>query len=248
MAFILSVTILFVLGVPNTGHSKATVMETSSLGEALSSADSQTLIVIDLDETVITATPDSNLDRGYKFVLEIADRIHRERGLPLNDSRNGAWEQFISMRKQRAFETVEPDTASIIREKQSLLIPILGLTARPPEEAPVTEGQLNSVGIDLRNGPTFNQIVEFVLPNGALYRNGILYTGHKGNKGTSLVSFSKTVGFKPHRVLAVDNDHSRLDEVKTAVAKWRGVKFMGFRYARADSRTRALCNRHMKFN
>jgi hypothetical protein len=130
---------------------------------------------------------------------------------------------------------VEKNTPELIRKKQnpSESLTFMGLTARPPQIADATERQLDSLSIDLSKRSIHATSLELER-NYSSYLKGILYSGPFRDKGKTLVHFFQVIGFKPSRIIFVDDKQTNVESLEEAF-KPLGTKYYGFRYGAADA-------------
>lgn len=130
---------------------------------------------------------------------------------------------------------VDSKTPSIIHEIQKRKIPVLGLTARTPEEAGHTVDQLMSIDINLLNSgyPFFAKTLN-IEGRDALYEKGILFTTPFIKKSEVLFTYLEKHAIAPKRIIFVDDKMSHVEDLASACNE-RGIAYVGIRFSAADN-------------
>lgn len=134
---------------------------------------------------------------------------------------------------------MESCTAEVVANIQNRGITILALTARH-QRAPfcphfdwVTRKHLRDMGIDFRRSCLPDGIKasdeEFVAWG---YHEGVIYTNGQ-QKGPSLMAFLRHHGYRPSRVVLIDDRLDMLESVEE-VLQQEGIPFLGLHYVREE--------------
>jgi hypothetical protein len=202
--------------------------------EVLPSLASDSVLVLDLDNTVIEPTGSLGSDQWFYHVL----RRYRERDrLSAAEAQRKAvlvWNQVQWLVKVRP---VEPELPRLIRAQQERGVRTLGLTARDGVIAARTAEQLASIGVRLdRRGLAAGRIER----GGVRFRNGILYAGEGQDKGELLVRFLRDhLKLRPRKIVFVDDKRPNVEDVERALRK-HALPSELFHYTAADPRVEAF--------
>jgi Protein of unknown function (DUF2608)/SPX domain/Zinc finger, C3HC4 type (RING finger) len=153
-------------------------------------ANRRSMIVVDIDETLVMTSPDSSMMSSYG--IQMFQKYLQQHGFDY------AAKVRHCQRLQRLLDAkvlVEPTTSMVIRKLQQAGCWVFGLTARYASMAPRTQMTLFRLGIDLN--------IQAPLPKGqalqdpdtkAMYSNGVIYT-NAIDKGDVLNRFLENVIF-----------------------------------------------------
>ena len=210
----------------------AEVREISAMKEIVPSLDRDTLLVLDIDNTLIEPTGNLGSDQWYYYLVRrmvAAGLVRAEaerRCLPL-------WNDMQWLIRVRP---VEKETPSLIAEAQRRGVRVVALTARTPALAQRTRLQLASVGLRLAGGDPDRSLSA----NGATrFIGGVLYAGDGRDKGELLVQLLRHLRPAPKKIVFVDDKAHNVRNVERALAR-RRIPVRCFRYAAADGRVRAF--------
>lgn len=209
-----------------TRGDKIQVKTVDSLAQVVPFLNNKTLLVVDIDNTLLEPTQSLGSDQWYRYLL----RRYRERGLTAPAAQERAIAVWNRVQDRIKVRPVEPDAPRLLRTQQDRGVYILGLTARSLAIAPRTLKQLESIGIQLGRRP-------FPPRGHRLYRHGILFAGEGNDKGALLVGFLR--GRRPARVVFVDDRQENVDGVARALGR-AAIPAIVFRYAAVDGRVRAF--------
>ena len=210
-----------------TLNAEAAIQEITTMPQILPYVNEQTLLVFDLDNTVIEPLQTLGSDQWFKSLLANGNTVPQAIAL---------WEQVQKVTKVQAVESVTPQ---IIRHAQEQGLRVMALTARPSDLATVTERQLASVGVDFQKSPPAAHDLGNASQGATHYTNGIEYIGPSLSKGQALVEFLSRIGWKPQRVVFVD-DLLKHNQTVNASLDQTGIENYEFRYGAADSKVQAF--------
>jgi hypothetical protein len=204
-------------------------VEIQRLTEALRGVDASTVVVLDIDDTLIHPVQMvGSTDWGHHVTGQlIAAGMDREEAFWLSTDRLMAVNRLIDV------AVVEAETPALIRDLQSRGIVVLACTARPGSFAEATHRQLASVGIDLPS--TAPALDDFSIPGGArppAYSRGIIYS-YGTSKGEALAGFLQIAGVTPSHLVFVDDSWKHVQAVQRAM-DGLGIPCTVYRYAGAD--------------
>ena len=206
----------------------AQILEIDRFEDISQYVQSDSLIILDVDDTLIKPTQSLGSTAWVDW--------QAERYMKMGFSRVEAFNQFLPHWYALQFLTdvvlVEPSIADTVLELQQTNR-VIALTARGLSMATCTCDQLATVGIDFSHNAlgTHDQFLD-LNERSAIYRGGVLCSsGHP--KGLSLFHLCDQAGYTPTHIIAVDDTKRCLDELESESLK-RGVPFIGLRYSGAD--------------
>lgn len=145
---------------------------------------------------------------------------------------------------KRKIELVDPRLATLIRNLQSAKIPTIALTAaRPGKYGNIPSMQewrrkeLKDVNIDF--GSSFSYIKpfifsEFTAKSPPAFERGIIYSSCVP-KGDVLKVFLERTGFKPRRVIFLDDKLPQVESVEKNLASMGICDYLGIHYIEAEA-------------
>ncbi|MCI0458028.1 MAG: DUF2608 domain-containing protein [Gemmataceae bacterium] len=211
----------------NQGGAGQAIREIMSMKEIVSSIDETTLLVLDVDNTVIE--PEGNLgsDQWWYFLVAKYQQIDKMEEKKAHREAMDLWNKTQWLITVRAVETLTP---GIIKQQQQRGVKVMGFTARTPDIAEKTLEQLQSIGVDYSNHPIHAKDFKFQLDGGsARYTKGVLFIGEGNDKGKALVQFLKTIAFNAKRIVFVDDKEKNVESVAAAL-KANGTEYLCFKY------------------
>jgi hypothetical protein len=198
----------------------AEIRESTSVAPVDALATPGTLVVFDIDNTLIEPTVTLGSDQWFYWYvaeLEAGGRSSRE----AIDLANDVWNR---VQPAIAVRPVEAMTPQLIRGIQARGLRVVALTARSHDAAAVTETQLTSAGYSLSTsafGPGRRVIGDDPT---MVYDDGVLYVGEHASKGDALLRLLAGEGLSPERVVFVDDK----------------IPVIAIRYGAADARVAAF--------
>ena len=174
------------------------IKELPSLSELEQYANNETLVVFDLDNTIIRPKQMLGSDEWFWFYFnkKIAEYGDRQRALeevlPL-------WRaiQIIS-----AMQYVEPCTQQVVGDLQKKGIPVIVLTTRDHAFADVSIQQLCSLQLDFSKTAPIKNFVELHKMPLVRYEKGILFADNH-HKGEVLLHFLQQHSLQPKKVIFI---------------------------------------------
>lgn len=211
---------------------RADVREIKSMAEIASEIRPTTFLVFDLDNTLIEPVGNVGSDQWYDYLL----KAYARDGLDAASAEKKAGETWTRMLSAVKVKPVEDLTPILIHAQQERGIKILALTARGPEDARATFGQLRAIGVDLEASAPAKE--DLTTAGKGFYTRGVLFAGD-GDKGTALTGFLKQLGLAPTRVVFVDDKPRHVKNVDAALAAAK-IPCIAYRYGAADEKVRAF--------
>lgn len=186
-----------------------------------------TLIIFDIDNTIATTNTFIGSDQWVSH--EIKKRL--DQGLSYREAWLEIADLYVTLQHIIDLVPVEAVTPAIIKELQNKGIIVIALTARLPKLASRTITQLKNIGVDFSHTPLWH---EEIVNNDDIYyhyTNGIIFCD--GNdKGKVLSHILNHIGYKPTKVIVIDDRQKHLQAVKNALHP--DITFVGIRYGYLD--------------
>jgi len=190
----------------------------------------KTIVVCDLDNTLIV--PCEPL--GSVAWAEYLQHKLQSKGVSKKDSEVVEHILWKTIQPHIEMQTVDPKTSEVINELKKRQIPILGLTARFPEDSWFTFAQLQSVDIDLSLQKDLPQVnLQLPLEPYASYEKGVLFSTTVNKKSAVLIKFLELHKMNLECVIFVDDKHHHVEDVENACKKL-GIQCIGVRFSGAD--------------
>lgn len=212
------------------------IIEIPHFHEIVAYADADTLILLDIDDTLLIPVQMLGNDEWFNHRCQ----EHKKAGMPSSIALEKAIAEWEAVRHLTAMEIVEPGSEKIVRSLQERGFCMMGLTTQAFTLAARTAQQLNMHQLDLSLSPPCpdNHYLSIDGRN-VFYIDGILFTSG-ASKGKSLFAFCDKIGYIPQRIVFINDKASHLKDVELA-AKERQIEFVGLRYSFSDSRKQAFC-------
>lgn len=219
------VIIIFIICLIMTASLEAEIVEARDIRDVLIYADLDTLVIFDVNGVLIALPQHLGSDQWRD--QEFRDRVNSGK------TEKEASDEMISIIQKIHLISdvvpVESNTIGVVRRLQKSGISILGLISRNIEMAYPTHQKLHSVDIHLERNQIYKSDLEIEGPYAAKYIEGILFAGMKYDKGTILFRFLDQIGYRPKKIVAVDDTMNKLIAFEKA-AESRGIPFLGLHY------------------
>ena len=209
----------------------AKIIETKSFLEVPSYLDEDTLLVLDIDDTLLIPVQMLGCDEWFTHRLNLY--INQE--MSFSQALDRSLAEWEAIRHLTEMEVVEPGTEKIVQELQKKAVPIIGLTTQGIALSHRTIVQLKAHNLDLSTTAPFRTHHYFEQKDlGVLFRKGVLFTSGTG-KGTALFTLCDHFGYAPKKIVFINDKATHLRDIETEAEK-RGVEFIGLRYGYSDNR------------
>lgn len=203
ISFILFITATF------TGIS-ARIIETKDISEVYSSIEPDTLVLFDVDDTIMTAMTHLSSDAWIKFFWATA-----QKHIPGNQE---LIDELLWFGTERVpVVPVDPNTPTLISDLQEMDgVFTFAYTARSagPDQGPertITHKQLNTIGIDFaQKGSPSNFHDHPSFQHGIIFSSGQL-------KGPHLEEILQVIGHRPSKVVFVDDKYKQIISVNESL-------------------------------
>ena len=183
------------------------IRESKRIADLLDLADENTLVVFDLNDTLIRT--DSSLggdvwaDHVCKQAMEAG--MSKEEAL---DRLVPFWHQVLMRTSVRP---VELDTAKVVHALQLRGCKMMGLTARYIEMAYPTLDALQSLWIDFGKNSIAKADFTLLTPYPAKYLNGVVFAGLQNDKAIVLFQFLQQNSVNYDKILFIDDKKKNVE-------------------------------------
>lgn len=208
------------------------VHEIQSMEEIVPFIDDDTLVVFDIDNTLIEPYNFLGSDTWYYYLVDYLQKVHNLTNDSARRQAEDIWNRTQPLVKCKAVERATPELIASL-EKQGN--GVMALTARSYASKEITKKQLEPNKIYLTNPPV-KEDVELDALMSTRYSEGILYVGEGQNKGKALVDFLKVTHLRPKKIVFVDDKKKHTNEVNDALNAFGDVVHHEFRYGNTDKR------------
>lgn len=217
----------------------AEVREAPTMANALEGVDADTLVIFDLDNTVMMPPQTLGGEEWYDYFVEKRVGQFKGEGLAEETAKEKAIDmglkEWNTFHQNAKVVPVEKETPDLITRTQSSGAMTMALTARPSTLAQSTVSQLQSIGIDFTKSPVSKKSLTISGTNPSAFHQGLLMVGPKNNKGEVLVKFLKQLKLTPKKIIFIDNKQKHVDNVEKALAELK-IPYFGRRHAAADKK------------
>ena len=192
------------------------IITISTIREIIPHISESSLLVLDIDDTIMTAT--TYIGSG-QWEKDLVKQFIKE-GFSPEEAFHKAETIWRKAQKNTRMRLIDQDVLSIFSNNYNCI----GCTARSTRLIDITIDQLKDVGISFAK-----EKASFPIPgcSKAYYHQGIIFC-EGFSKGTSLFAFLKTISF-PSKIIMIDDSLSHLEDVSLAAQKY-GVAFVGLLY------------------
>jgi phosphoserine phosphatase len=226
-------TVIFCLISP---ISNAEIIEKTKLADFIDHADKDTLLIFDIDSTVVE--PVQMLGGDAWFWNSLQKEL--KEGKNKEDALNTVIKPWLEAQKVTDVHPVEPNTASVIKRAQESGIKVMALTSRPHQLAETTLKQLHSVSVDFTLNPPLKKDMNLGADFGR-YISGIIFAANLNgdnfvahNKGAVLVKFLNKLKYNPKKIMFIDDRKKNINNVDEALNS-RNIPNLCIRYGAADA-------------
>lgn len=206
------------------------IVETKYFNEILDYIEPETLVLLDIDDTLLIPTQTLGTDVWFNHRL----KVHGANEDTYTQALDKALAEWEAVRHLTKVALVEEGTDKIVESIQRKNIVVMGLTTQGLALATRTINQLRSLNIDLSKTSPSKEDHYFINKNGVLYRQGILFTSGSP-KGPALTKLLDIIDYHPKQIVFINDKTTHLQDVEEGV-ETRNIEFIGLRYAYSDQR------------
>ncbi len=208
------------------------ILDTDKMEELMSHVDKDTLVVFDIDNTILSPAQELGTDQWFYYYWN----KHIEAGIEKNEALAKVLSLWSRIQLNTEVEAIEKQTPSIIRELQNNDVKVIGLTTRHITLAYCTLGQLNALNINMKNNPLLTTNLSLDTDYPSNYIEGVLFSGGS-HKGEALKTLFKRLGFEPKKIIFINDKEKYLHEVAAIVDE---VDYIGIRYGAVDDKVESF--------
>jgi hypothetical protein len=213
----------------------AQIIETKTLNDVLNKTDKKTLVVLDIDNTILEPLAPRATDQWFSAMVEHAKNI----GYDYVGAVAAVLPMYYQAHAVSRVHLVEPCGATVIKNLCKKSLAVIALSSRSLPMIPYTKRQFGQLGINLTASGIGRVCTEFSLSYGLVkFLEGVTYCGNN-DKGQALLALIDRLNLAPKKIVFVDDKEKNLVTVKQAVER-RKINFMGMRFAGCDAKVKAF--------
>jgi len=213
---------------------EAEIHETYDINEVRHYITPETLVIFDIDNTVIEPVQTIGSDQWFHYRID----YHKDHGYSDSLALETALEEWVAVQNITQVKEVQEGCSQLIADLQNEGYTVMGLTTRGLGMSTLTVRQLKRLDIDLSATAPTQEEVFLKNKRGVLFRGGILFTAGT-HKGMALAKFLHLIETKPQHIVFINDKASHLKEVEVIADKYR-VPFNGLRYGYTDEKVNKL--------
>ncbi len=209
--------------------------EINSLKEAFDDLTDTTLLVVDLDNTLIEC---STAFGSYQWASYLIQKEMSDQGKSLSEVLDEFVPYWEETQHQVEMQLIEKETSKWIASLKEEGQAIIALTGRSNYlvERTLYELKRNRLAF---SPPSFKSLYPFEALPQVGYQEGVLFVGPKNDKGTLLTHFLNNSDQSFEKVVFVDDQERYLEQCKTAVEKL-SLDFVGMHFVALNEKVRAF--------
>lgn len=208
----------------------AKIIETRTIEDVIPLVDSDTWVVVDLDNT----TFEGKQALGHTDWFYHNARKLIATGMTLDEATVALYPEWIEIQKICPVKPVEHSFIPALKKFQDQGIVVMALTHRQPCVSDSTLRQINSLGFSfIPTAP--DAATSFSIPSNTptLYDHGVIFTGEFNKKGAIFSRFLSMINKLPKKVIFIDDIIKHVEEVEIEVTKL-GIEYHGIFYTAKD--------------
>lgn len=223
-----------------TSANASTFLETNNIEDILSHINEHTLLVFDLDNTLIEPKQTLGSEQWFMNYLKQQENLGVEKKAALKKT----IVHYNAIQNASDVQLVDSKTIQVFNKTKHREVSTLGLTSRGAHLKEATLRQLESVGISFKilakSGVQATEHTPYPLKKTkhGIAHSGIIWTAGS-HKGECLVEYLDHLQWKPTHVVFIDDKKDHLYNVENALQK-RQIPFIGIRYGYLDAKVKAF--------
>ncbi len=214
---------------------QAKIVDAPTTADALAHVNKDTLLIFDLDNTVIM--PTQMLGGEEWFDARVTHLVTH--GTKQADAIKQALTEWNAIQTATDVVAVEADAPRLIALHQQAGTKTMGLTARPADLMAVTHKQMAKIKIQLGKSTISSAPFTVKGRDDAPFDTGIVFVGTSNKKGDILAKVLDKLALKPKKIVFVDNKLHHVQDVETALAG-RGIEYVGCHLRASDAKIAAF--------
>ncbi len=212
-----------------------TFQKIDSLKEAFDHLTDKTLLVVDLDNTLIEC---STAFGSYQWAAYLIRKEMADQGKSLSevlDELVPYWEETQHQVEMQLIEKESPKWIASLKEEGQAIIALTGRSNYLVERT-LYELKRNRLAF---SSPNFQSSYPFDALPQVGYQEGVLFVGPKNDKGTLLTHFLSSSDQAYDKVVFIDDQERYLEQCKVAVEK-RSLDFVGMHFVALNEKVQAF--------
>lgn len=221
-----------------TSSARPFIAEETEMSRVLAEAGPGTVVVFDIDNTLITPFGHLGSDEWYDFLYErgVAGGLSKETALQKADDEFNRWQDKIQVR------SADPASPGILVKLRERGVPFFALTARSAPIRDITLRQLASLNLSMTQGGFVpgDAAKPGAVGGDVVFKDGVFFVGDGAlTKGEALLRILDKSGLRPKRIIFVDDKAKHTVTVDAALTS-RGIPHLCLRFARKDDEVKAF--------
>lgn len=204
------------------------IYEIQKIEEALPFIDSKTLVVLDIDDTLVVPAQMLGGDCWFRHEMKQL----QANGESFEKALAKVLPRYLKLQHYISVVPVEKKTATMVHAFQKKADKVIGLTTRNPTLAYRTIEQLKGLGIDLSKTALIDKEAKNANFLDHDYIEGILFTQVK-HKGDYLLALLDKMQYYPKRILFINDKEKYVAQLEETFGD-SPVEYVGLRYAACD--------------
>lgn len=214
---------------------KSLIKETKEISHAFRNIEEDTLLVFDLDNTLIEAAQHLGSEQWFSHHVEHLTK----QGMHCDEALNLVLNRLIEVQKRSEMVLLDPSIPKLLKNTQKKQVAMVALTKRNPRMAERTLEQLAKLHIDFRPTAPLKKTLVLEELKGTTFKEGIIFVGNAIEKGAALMAYLGQLKRLPKKVVIVDDKLSHIQNVIHALEPL-GIEVIGIRYGAADEKVKAF--------
>jgi hypothetical protein len=203
-------------------------VQSEHLSDALQYVDKNTLVLIDLDNTLVRTKQLLGSDEWFGYSIQ----KYEKEGYSSEMAREMVVDHWMQIQHKTDMQFLTPQTEKVLKDiLQKKSVSVVALTKRPPRLASRTIHQLSALNVNFSECCNYKDCHFF----GNQLEKGIIFIAEENdkNKGAAVQEFLSTIDSKPKKILLIDDKENHIRSVGK-VLKDSAIEFIGFHYTKAN--------------
>lgn len=213
---------------------EAQIVETKDITKVTSYIDKETLVLFDLDNTVMELTQTLGTPEWFSEFY----KKHREAGHSHEEATKKTLAVYVPVNERSKAKAVDPKTPELIKGFQKDGIVVLGLTSRDAGLSEATMRQLKDAQVNFNTGKFKEYAKKLSQGERSKVDQGIIFAGGQ-SKGKCLKEFFSLVNWVPKKIVFIDDQMKSVQEVETTLNDDK-IFYTGIRYGYLDDKAKKL--------
>lgn len=223
----------------------ARILETKSIAEVEAELTPDTLLIFDLDNTIIMPAQTLGGEEWFDYLVEKYVAKAVSAGTKPDTAKllalRQALEEWNAVQEVTQSIPVEKNAPAVVAEAQRSGVKTMALTARPPELKKKTFEQLQAAGFALHANAHHREAFDLKGAMPTRHENSVVFVNAGNNKGDILVQYLQTTGNLPKKIVFVDNKLKHVEAVQKALQQAAvKVDYVGCRHGATDAKIAAF--------